>query len=1424
MSCPIKIKTLNYLKDNNAIGSKRVVTNAGTFDVLNEKLTRIAYYKHGVGDMNTRLFTTKVTDSVMADGQRRVIVRAIPNEKLFKLLQEQIDSYESLEERKSIRPDDVYSENALEKLNVFEGDEYEPISFAEEILDDFISSKRDSLENFILFNNEEKLIYTAEEVLNNIITNGNNLTSQATELVNKILPLLGKSQAKVIISPESERNADAYMTYNATKNVIYVYPETLKTFGVNKAMKGMLHEVIHSVTYRAYKNPTTFEQTQFKALIDEAFNYFIARADGTDYGFKDQGEFIAEIYSNPNFQQKLRNIENNWWNKFVAAVRRILGLKKSPSIDEILNAILDVSNQDQEWNSDTNVLVNDTIEDHHYTKKDTPKDRVDSVLENILYSIEENIRKTREFADVVTSRKDKILLRKQVNALKDLRDEIRGLNVINKSKAILTYVEFMNNTLSSLNTLLDEIDYSNVFQVKKAISLHSNYITGYSIIDDISKDLASLEVEKQDVLTKEELSVLKSDIAIAVGNYASIDSKMLSMKKLAMKDRLNNIKYFPNIESKHRKRLAKEHSESKIQENKESWIVKQLNGRDKDLIDSDVAQAVNSLIENPSMDIYANDVIFSSPTNVSAPLIQIMNQFLLEIESERLENERIFDADARDLFNELRKEKGTNTPKKLYENIIGFDKNGKPFIETDVKAEINNFRIESDEIRKKFKEELGPLKEKLVKLQLKGDTHPDYIQAKRNIERKKSEMFKALKALEKQYFEFDKRGVIKGVLPKYRVTKKLTPIEEEVKQFFLDTMEESEQKTFGKQSLVVPIKRIGKSKVFLYELPKITKSDMERIIGGEKGIIADKWKDLTQIRPDDIDYNTIEKDEAGNVVRRVRIHYRDRDGSFDNKDQSLDLFQVIRLEYKNANIFSVRQRAEMDFNYLLDIAKHKEYYPKKGTTKVLNWRRDKLDKIKGSQSSTYKMMNNLMESRFYDIMRKSNTKVGKIDVNKAVSFINGASAFLSLSLNIASGTANVVNANAQMFLESFIKGDKITAKGIKKANSIYAKHFANTLNDITDPINTSFVNQVNEIFNVRGHFNLSQSNFLKSDLIKKGLSRESLQVFQESGEHWVQSVVTMSVLEGIKVLNSNGDFINKEGKVVKTEKEAASLLDMMKKDEGGLVQVNPEVGYTTHSRTSLWNEGGREKVAQLIVKKLYDTIGNYRRIDQPDIMRSAGGQLMMLYRKYFIPMGQARFRGIEYSLKPEDELEEDERRYSYALQEYEEGTYVSLIRYISQSIKDKKYYILSRSNWENLSDYQRHNIKRAVGEFVLTFVMLPLAIRFVMAGADDNEYLYFLAYQLRRLDTELSQYFDPSEAFKMIRSPIPSARLLETAGTIFTGVFTPWTWDEQYMQGPNKGESKLKVRIEKQIPVLKEFRRSYEDLFNYQNSNVGTGL
>jgi hypothetical protein len=1302
----------------------------------------------------------------------------------------------------------------------------------------------------LLFGNSQKNTFKASEVLTNIIKSSN------LELINnwdfyfeKALNTLNKTGAKVKLISKSDflniKDADenSTMHYDPTTNTISISKEIIETFTPEVILSSFIHEVSHSTSVDAYVNPKTFEQQDFKKIIDEAFEQYRYLAErrktkNLSYGFSNPLEFISEIYSNPDFRNEVKQIEG-FWQKFINALRRLIGLPNSLQANSLVesavlfNAVdnmVEIDKSSLESISNYSDSLFKKIDEDLFTDLSNSESRIDNTIDKFNESISKSIDHFQYLKNRSKDEKKAENIKEYLRSLYELRDEIKKNSQANKAKSVIAFAKYMADNIRSIENRLNSIDTSNLAALKNTVRVYDNYLSLFSIINDVITTVNELKQdEDQDFITTKQLDELIDSLSIQKGKYDILSDKMDLFKRKAFAKHINDIKYFPDIEKKNYNRLAKEHRDNNIPENKDIWIARQMNGRDKNIIDQEVMDKINQLLNNPSVDIYYSDVIFSSSINVSDSLVQIMNQMLQEVDNERISTERKKDLEFKKLFEALSAEKGSTNPTKLYENIIQYDKNGQPFLLNEYSPEFyTDVFSKIKEIRKEYeakKEEQWIVVKEAEDAY--GKTSKQYKAEAAKIKEITVKKEALIKEIEVENLELDKKGKFVKIKDKWLSPKvKLTSAEEKVLEFFKEITETGSKATYGKQNL---IKYAYKAK--FYELPKITKSNTERIwVDKGKGIFKDKLEDLTTMRPDDVGYDTRQIGVDNKPITSLRIHYRSN--NFNHKNQSMDLMGVYRLEYKNTNTYKIRRKVELELNMLTDIVKNKPFYDKSGTRFRIKSSTNKINVRKGVDTNTFKMMNNMMESKFYDILKKGDIKVGSMDLNKMVAHLNGISSTLALAFNIASGTANVLNANAQLFLESFIKGHYIKAEGIAKANAIFAADLGSSTADLLKPINESFTNQLAEEFNVRGLLNLSDANFLQTDLLKKGLTTESMQAFQASGEHWVQSVITMAVLDGVKVMDANFNFIDKEGNVV-AEDKAASLLDMYSKNsETGLLEVSDKVVYTSNSKTTKYNEGGKEKVDMLIYKKMYDSIGNYRQNDQPDLYRHWWGNLVGLYRKYLIPMGTARLRGIEYSTIRSEDLSEDQQRFSYALQEYEEGTYTSLIRYIATSLRDKKYYILSKSNWDNLSDYEKHNIKRSVAEIVTVSVMLPLATALIAglakaAGDDDDEMLYFMAYSLRRLDTELSQYMSIEENFKIMRSPIPSSRLLETAGDVFSKVFNPFNWDElqaEYQQGRFKGQNKVKIKLEKQIPLFKEFMKSYQDYYEYQNSSWGTGL
>lgn len=313
-----------------------------------------------------------------------------------------------------------------------------------------------------------------------------------------------------------------------------------------------------------------------------------------------------------------------------------------------------------------------------------------------------------------------------------------------------------------------------------------------------------------------------------------------------------------------------------------------------------------------------------------------------------------------------------------------------------------------------------------------------------------------------------------------------------------------------------------------------------------------------------------------------------------------------------------------------------------------------------------KKLQSLLEQNIYDIGNHYAGKLGPIDINKAISFTNSLTASIGLNLNKFAATANVLNAKAQMFLEVISK-ETINKENLIKAETLYTKELSNTMSDLGNSVEKSFINQMNRMFDTFGFNQNSLHDFSKQGILKSYSNLESLQFMHKGGEHWVQSVLTASVLDSIKVMNGENKFIDKNGKIT-TEQKAASLLDMLYIDkEDGLLKISEHVVYTTKSLTTKINEGGKEKINLLIKKKIFDCFGNYDKNTQPEAKRHWWGKLLLMFRGFYIEMLTKRYKGINSSFVSKDEIENNKEKYknyNYALQEYDEGTYTSLIRFL----------------------------------------------------------------------------------------------------------------------------------------------------------------
>lgn len=1267
----------------------------------------------------------------------------------------------------------------------------------------------------ILFNNKDGRI-TVDEVLENILSNYKNLSPIGREFLEKSRRLVGRTGAKIRFVPESSLlNERAVMQIDSSTNTIEISKERLSKYSLDKAIHGIIHELAHAQTLQALDNPITFEEKQFSKLIQQNFyKYWNLQADKNirltgdhsldmqSYGFKNEKEFVAEIYSNRQFREELKALdeENNtsFWKNFINSLRRLFGLTKTKESNKLIEEIIDYVEADRRDYRGSNLQRTlFAIESTPKTKIKTVEDRLNRTLNKAKDNLDNLLKLSEKYKKQNEAKGSKFEAH-----IQELISEINKVDSINQWKGVAVYVKSMLSTIKQLDERLSKEDLTadNGLEI---IDLYRTYLSSYDLVDDVKRLISSLKADKIDEIGEDIVKDIKNTITEAIGRHSTLEDDFNAKISDILKNQLNTFNYLPQVEDKWRKKLEIEYKQRGINNiGKDEWISKQMNGPRLDEIQTDLDDAISELLTGIGTDISWAGQMFGDIINNNSRLVSIVTNLITQAREKIIEQTREGDFKESKLFEQLVKEKNTSKPSELYKNIIDTDSTG--------------YIVLKGEYSIKFKEEYKKLKtakeEAYNKIKdTKNFKDKEYVKAKNDFAKFKKEN------------TIVKDGVRIPSSKWKNDFSKLSKTEKEVLNYFIETTKNTDKQTHGIQSLISEF--VG---AIYYDLPSVTKSDEERIIEGNlKGLVKDKIKDLTEIRPDDIGYQEQRLDSKGNSIYYLRVHYR---GKLTPDQQSLDLFTINRLNRINGINYQEKEAIAMKVEAIKMVAKNKEYYIKtKGGESVLNKYATRVKEATTSSgtSNEAKMIENIIEKNLYDILHVQYDKLGPLDVNKVISTANSWVSSVGLSLNTFSAAANIINAQSQIFLEK-IAGNHLSKGSVSKAHSIYTKDLANIAGDYSRPIKQSFVNQVNQMFDTFGGFTVKQQDYIKNTIAKTAINFESLQFMHEGGEHYVQSIMVMATLDSIKVMNDNNDYIDKNGNIVEKDK-AVSVLDMLSKDSDGIVRLDDKVVYTNRSFNSKLKEGGKEQIMLFVKKKLFDTMGNYDSNMQPEAYRHWWGKMILLFRRYLISQAATRFRGLTKALVKEEDLTEEDIHFNNALRTTEEGSYVSTIRFLRHTVypalRQLKFDILS-SNWNELSDDKKAGIKKSVMELALTGAILPLIGMLAVGAAgddDDKQWLWTIAFLSRRLESELSQFRDPREATKITKSPIPSLRIIEQTLDVMEYIL-PWNWSEindKYETGKNKGELKIVRKTEKLVPILSKIDVTAEELYNGLNSRWG---
>ena len=611
------------------------------------------------------------------------------------------------------------------------------------------------------------------------------------------------------------------------------------------------------------------------------------------------------------------------------------------------------------------------------------------------------------------------------------------------------------------------------------------------------------------------------------------------------------------------------------------------------------------------------------------------------------------------------------------------------------------------------------------------------------------------------------------------------------------------------------------SRAMTYKLPSIEKNTVERV--QEQGLwtaFNEGLKDLFIRDTNTTEHGMLAEDETGHVEKInanwkrvytdeqgkeklfIPIHYRSN--LRQENLQSYDLTSVYLMDSYMVMNYGNKKTISSDLELMKDIASSRKVGVRRGDAKLINEEGQK-HTIPGLQSNSFKVLNSIIEDRIYGISSVDMGDIsifGKdISINKvAENVMKWTGATMLIANYYASGTG-ALQGKIMNMLEG-IAGTNVSRANLRKSEAFYWSNIANTLDDIGKKVPNGIVNLLNERFNILSDFSGLENRFGDDSRAKQLLKGKTLHFMQNSQEHWVQSTLGIGILMEKEITNSKGETISLKDAYELNEHKQLVI------KKGWEDIVTPELEF---------------KMERKIREVINEAHGNYSNQHRAMAQRYVTGKMTFMMKKWLVSGVTKRWRGVGRlkHIRDREALDEYEKFYSEVLEEEKEGTYVTSLVFLRNILADaellKFNLATAEQEWHILTSKEKANIRRTVAELViivLSYMAHTVLAKLAKAAIDDDDKkaIYVLAVLMRRLHSELAFYVDPSEIWRLTKSPAASLSMVQRTVQLMKQLM-PWNITDKYKGGPRKGQLKIRKKIEKVIPIVSQADRNASDLY-----------
>lgn len=461
---------------------------------------------------------------------------------------------------------------------------------------------------------------------------------------------------------------------------------------------------------------------------------------------------------------------------------------------------------------------------------------------------------------------------------------------------------------------------------------------------------------------------------------------------------------------------------------------------------------------------------------------------------------------------------------------------------------------------------------------------------------------------------------------------------------------------------------------------------------------------------------------------------------------------------------------------------------------VMNRKFTKMITKKGTDTS----INGLIEDHYNSALYGKRKKKGgtkkilgqNVSMVRMSDTLKSVASLMGLGGNVLGATSNITIGEVQNTLEG-IGGEHYNLWDHLKGKKVYNNNLLAYVAEIYSPRKSNKLSLLLEKFDgLDSFFNDVSNTKMYGNVAQRVLGTDFALIGQNMGEHYLHANVMLSMLNAYKVLD------NKTGKKI----PLLDAYEVKKTTENGKVvggELVLKEGITKLDGTEFTQEDVTDYKLKIgkISRKLH---GSFSEDEKGAIHQHAWGRLLMQFKQWMPSHAMRRFSGIRY-----DAIQD----------QYVEGFYKTFAEFSFGVMKDlTRGKFEAVTNWKNLNNHERSNIKKASAEMAL-YVMLGIGIRLMGPEKDRKGKWHerMIAYQLNRLRLEVGAAMPfnmnfPKNILTLLQNPVASVNVVNN----ILETMSLWNMFDELEAGRYKGWSRWKRDFVTGIPIYGQIRKTLD--------------